>query len=239
MVVDVFFVYSSWCSAGLWIVTHTFCIYSPLSMNFFRVYALNETLYQDKLRKCLHSRLGPGRECTGHPCSWYHWLVHNYISHCLHFLTKFSFCFINHMHLPLNNVLDPQLSTLIPEESHLGSFMVIASYNMNFDCCELTHAHCLACCLLVCWESWQDNLQNVARNVQDWRQPVCWLWGTFYIIFSMSLIDQWNQCCYIHLTHLITVLYLQVLLTVNAFPLNRYWGMLPSRAMGDVAWGNR
>ena len=71
------------------------------------------------------------------------------------------------MHLPLNNVLDLQLSIFIPEESHLGSFMVITSYIMGFDCSELTHAHCLACCLLVCWESWQANLQNVARNVQD------------------------------------------------------------------------
>lgn len=137
---------------------------------FSGVYALNEILCQDKLRKCLHSMLDPGRECTGHPCSWYHWLVHNYISHWLYFLTKFSFCFINHIHLPLNNVLDLQLSIFVPEESQLGSFMVIASCIMGFDCCELTHAHCLACCLLVCWESWQDNLQNVARNVQDWRQ---------------------------------------------------------------------
>jgi len=28
--------------------------------------------------------------------------------------------------------------------------------------------------------------------------------------------------CYIHLTHLIAVLYLQVLLTIYAFPLDRY-----------------
>jgi len=47
--------------------------------------------------------------------------------------------------------------------------MVIASYIMSFDCCELTHGHCLVC-LLVCWELWQDNLQSVARNMQDWRQ---------------------------------------------------------------------
>ena len=43
-----------------------------------------------------------------------------------------------------------------------------------------------------------------------------------------SLKKKWNnkemhgQYCYIYLTHLITVLYLQVLLTIYVFPLDRY-----------------
>jgi hypothetical protein len=73
----------------------------------------------------------------------------------------------------LNNVLYPQLSIFIPEKSHPASFILIASYIMSFDCCELTHGHCILCCLLVCWESWQDNLQNLARNMQDWKQHKC------------------------------------------------------------------
>jgi hypothetical protein len=44
---------------------------------------------------------------TGCPYSWNHWLLHNYISHWLHFSSKFSFFVINNNHLSLNNVLDP------------------------------------------------------------------------------------------------------------------------------------
>jgi len=54
-------------------------------------------------------------------------------------------------------------------------------------------------------------------------------------IYEMNKSLKWKTCygydevplwigklCYIHLTHLIAVLYLQVLLAIHAFPLDRY-----------------
>jgi hypothetical protein len=112
--------------------------------------------------------MGPGRGSQGTPAP-------EVIGFCIIiFHTNFTFfyqiCFFVISHKHKRNVLEQQLSTFIPQDSKKISFTVIASYIMSFDCHELTHAHCLACCFLVSWESWQDNLQNVARNMQDSRQ---------------------------------------------------------------------
>ena len=154
MIVDVFCVYSYWFSAGLWPTPSVFTFLRAWIVSGFMLW-MKYFIKTNSENVYIQGRV-QGGGAQGIPAP-------NIIGLCvIIFHTDYIFRPnpppINHMHLSLNNVLYPQLSIFMPEESHQASFMVIASYIMSFDCWELTHGRCLVCCLLVCWKSWQDNL---------------------------------------------------------------------------------
>ena len=91
-----------------------------------------------------------------------------------------------------------------------------------------------------------DMLEPLSNSFQDiFVEGVinCLSWRYKFFVHNATAVEENNNHnfhpCYIHLTHLIAVLYLQVLPTIYAFPPDRYLGMLPSGATGDFAWGNR
>lgn len=47
---------------------------------------------------------------------------------------------------------------------------------------------------LATWEKVGNTMWQYVSYLWPLRKPLFWLWGTFYLIFLMSLIDQWNQC---------------------------------------------